>query len=86
MEELVGKQAAIEYRPRHPADVLATWADIAKAKRLLGWEPRVAFEDGVRRAVEWYMQNREWVRDVSTEGVTVPSFIMPCKSTANEGA
>ena len=35
VEELVGKKAAIEHQPRHPADVLATWADIDKAERLL---------------------------------------------------
>jgi UDP-glucuronate 4-epimerase len=36
---LLGKQPVIEYRPFHPADVLATWADISKAKELLGWTP-----------------------------------------------
>ncbi len=36
VEDLAGKRASIEYKPRHPADVLATWADIEKAERLLG--------------------------------------------------
>ncbi|MBC8264650.1 MAG: GDP-mannose 4,6-dehydratase [Anaerolineales bacterium] len=39
VEELVGKQASIEYKPRHPADVLATWAGISKAARLLALRP-----------------------------------------------
>jgi nucleoside-diphosphate-sugar epimerase len=67
VEELTGKRANIEYRPRHPADVLATWADISKAERLLGWRPAMPFADGVRNLVEWYRSNREWAKDVATE-------------------
>lgn len=66
VEELVGKRANIEYRPRHPADVLATWADIGKAKRLLGWRPQSSLEQGVAQLVAWYRANREWARDVAT--------------------
>jgi nucleoside-diphosphate-sugar epimerase len=66
VEELVGKKAVIEYQPRHPADVLATWADINKAECLLGWRPRVPFEEGVARLVAWYRANREWAKNVST--------------------
>ena len=66
VEELVGKEAGIEYRPRHPADVLATWADIGKAERLLNWRPRTEFEEGVRRLVEWYQTNREWAKEIAT--------------------
>jgi UDP-glucose 4-epimerase len=39
VEELVGQKAHVEYKPRHPADVLATWADIEKAERLLALRP-----------------------------------------------
>ncbi len=40
---------AVSARPGSPC-----WtADVAKAKRLLGWEPRVALEEGLRRTVEW---------------------------------
>jgi len=66
VEELVGKKARIEHKPRHPADVTATWADIGKAERLLGWRPRTGFEAGVSRLVEWYRENQEWARDVAT--------------------
>lgn len=66
VEELVRKKANIEYKPRHPADVLATWADIGKAEQLLRWRPRISFEDGVRRAVEWYMKNRRWACEIQT--------------------
>ncbi|MGD8278240.1 MAG: SDR family NAD(P)-dependent oxidoreductase [Gemmatimonadota bacterium] len=66
VEEFSGEQARIENRPRHPADVLATWANIEKAKTRLGWEPEVTFREGVRRLVEWYDANREWTRTIVT--------------------
>jgi nucleoside-diphosphate-sugar epimerase len=66
VERLTGREAAVEHRPRHPADVMATWADITKAGRLLRWKPLTTFEDGVTRLVEWYLDNREWARDVAT--------------------
>jgi len=59
--ELVGRQPQIEYRPAHPADVAATWADIAKARRLLDWSPQVPVEEGLRRSVQWYRENRQTV-------------------------
>ena len=54
VEKLTGKRARLDFRPRHPADVLATWADISKAKRLLVWHPRVEIRDGISRLVEWH--------------------------------
>jgi len=66
VEELVGRKANIECRPRHPADVLATWADISKAERLLGWRPQSTFQSGVDQLVHWYQENQEWAKDVAT--------------------
>ncbi|MEX0821549.1 MAG: GDP-mannose 4,6-dehydratase [Rhodothermales bacterium] len=66
-EEAIGKGAKIEYEPRHEADVPATWANISKARRLLGWQPEVDFEEGVRRTVDWYLEHREWARDLRTD-------------------
>jgi len=54
IEDLLGKKAEIERQPRHPADVLATWADIAKARRLLEWAPETDLATGLERAVAWY--------------------------------
>jgi UDP-glucuronate 4-epimerase len=56
---LLGRAPQIEHRPAHPADVPATWADIAKAQQLLGWSPQVPIEEGLRRSVDWYRVNRE---------------------------
>ena len=58
LASLLGKPARIEHRPPHPADVPATWADITKARQLLGWTPQVSVEEGLRRAVAWYRENR----------------------------
>jgi nucleoside-diphosphate-sugar epimerase len=66
VERLVGARAAVRYEPRHPADVPATWADIRKAERLLGWRPTTPFEDGVENLVAWYTRNRTWANEVRT--------------------
>jgi nucleoside-diphosphate-sugar epimerase len=66
VEQLVGEEALLEHKPRHPADVQATWADVSKAERLLDWTPQTRFEEGVGRTVEWYRENRDWARDIST--------------------
>lgn len=64
--DLTGEEAILKFEPRHPADILATWADIGKAERVLGWRPQVPFKDGVARLVTWYQENREWAKDVVT--------------------
>jgi nucleoside-diphosphate-sugar epimerase len=66
VEQMVGKKAHIEYKPRHPADVMATWADISKAERVLEWRPQFRFADGVEALVKWYQANRAWAKDIVT--------------------
>ena len=66
VEACVGRPARLEHLPPHPADAPATWADASKAGRLLGWKPRTAWKDGVKRLVEWYAANRSWAREVPT--------------------
>jgi UDP-glucuronate 4-epimerase len=56
---LLGRKPTIDSRPLHRADVPATWADINTAKRLLDWQPRIPLEEGLRKSVDWYRQNRE---------------------------
>jgi nucleoside-diphosphate-sugar epimerase len=67
VEALLGRSARIERQPRHPADVTATWADISKAERLLGWKPETSFRKGVEALVAWYRENRDWARDIRTD-------------------
>ena len=67
IEELVGKNAVLSHQPFHRADVRATWANIQKAEQLLGWRPQVSFREGITALVEWYQENRDWVKDIPTE-------------------
>ncbi|MFH1280175.1 MAG: GDP-mannose 4,6-dehydratase [Candidatus Beckwithbacteria bacterium] len=53
VEKLVGKKAIIINKPRHPADVKRTFADIQKAKTLLGWEPKTQLSEGLKKLIEW---------------------------------
>jgi len=64
LEVLMGKQANIENKPFHIADIKETWADITKAKNLLGWEPQTNLDQGLEKSVQWYMDNRDWLKDV----------------------
>jgi UDP-glucuronate 4-epimerase len=66
VEELVGKKATLVYKPRHPADVLATWADIDRAEKLLGWRSQLSFEQGTAHLIAWYKANRHWAKDIET--------------------
>lgn len=65
-EELVGKKATIETHPAHPADMRQNWADVSKARELLGWEPRVGLREGMQSLVDWYNAERNWARDIET--------------------
>jgi nucleoside-diphosphate-sugar epimerase len=66
IEELIGKQAKLEFRPNHPADMPATWADIRRAKTLLHWQPQTPFAAGMRELVLWYQQHRAWAKEIRT--------------------
>lgn len=64
IEKALGKKAIIAAKPFHIADIKETWADITKAKQLLGWEPAVTPEQGFQLSVDWYRENREWLKDI----------------------
>lgn len=66
IEDALGKRAEREYRPRHPADVPATWANIDRARMLLDWKPTTRWQDGVDRLVAWYRRERTWARQIDT--------------------
>jgi UDP-glucuronate 4-epimerase len=65
IESLVGKTANIEHHPFPATDVMATWANISKARELLDWEPQVSLKQGVASVVDWYMENRDWAKEIS---------------------
>ncbi|MFN3788112.1 MAG: GDP-mannose 4,6-dehydratase, partial [Sulfurihydrogenibium azorense] len=64
IEKYLNKKAVIDYRPFHKADLKETWADITKAEKLLGWKPKVSFEEGIKKTVEWYLENKEFLKDI----------------------
>jgi UDP-glucuronate 4-epimerase len=53
IERAVGQKAKLDRQPDQPGDVPRTWANIEKARRLLGYSPRVPFQEGIKRFVEW---------------------------------
>ncbi|MGB9627057.1 MAG: GDP-mannose 4,6-dehydratase [Thermodesulfobacteriota bacterium] len=54
IEETFGKKANIEMLASQPGDVSITYANITKATRILGYQPRVKIEEGINRFIEWY--------------------------------
>jgi UDP-glucose 4-epimerase len=52
--ELTGRSVNPSYGPARAGDVRDSQADISRARQLLGYEPTVSFEEGLRRTVEWY--------------------------------
>lgn len=61
VERLVGKSAKIKQMPEQPGDVKITYADITKAKKLLGWEPKTKIEEGMEKFTKWYLKNYNWI-------------------------
>jgi UDP-glucuronate 4-epimerase len=59
LEKELGQQAHIDRQPTQPGDVPQTYADITKARRLLGYNPQTQIEDGIHRFVQWFRQENE---------------------------
>ena len=55
IESALGKKATINHLPEQPGDVPLTCADISKARRLLGYDPKTAFAEGLPRFVNWFL-------------------------------
>ena len=51
--EILGKPVEKRYLPPRAADIRDSWADLSKSERLLGYRPQVAFEDGLRRTIDF---------------------------------
>lgn len=61
IEQIAGKRAVVEMHPLPFAEPPVTWADIGRAKQTLGWSPATSIEEGLRRTVQWYRENRSWL-------------------------
>lgn len=64
IETLISKKAIRDERPFHSADVESTWADISKAKKSLNWEPAISLDQGLSETVNWYFENKKWLKDI----------------------
>jgi UDP-glucuronate 4-epimerase len=59
IEEVTGKKAIINQEPDQPGDVPKTFADISKAKQLLGYNPQTQVREGLKKFHEWFLQQQE---------------------------
>ncbi|MBI5195233.1 MAG: GDP-mannose 4,6-dehydratase [Nitrospirae bacterium] len=64
LEKNLGKKAKIKRLKMHPADVTATWAHIEKAKKMLGWKPKMPLEKGIENTVKWFMENKKFLKSL----------------------
>jgi UDP-glucuronate 4-epimerase len=61
LSDALGIQPKIEHQPPQPGDVERTWADVAKAQRLLGYRPVVPIEEGIPRFAAWFKATAQHV-------------------------
>jgi UDP-glucuronate 4-epimerase len=54
LEKTLGKKAIIDRQPAQPGDVPITFANVSKARSLLGYSPGIKFEQGIQLFVEWF--------------------------------
>jgi UDP-glucuronate 4-epimerase len=52
--EALGRTPQLQHLPMQPGDVDCTYADIGKARAVLGYDPQVCIEEGIVRFVEWF--------------------------------
>ena len=57
IRKLLGSTSEIMMAPPRLGEVTYYVADIAKAKKLLGYSPAVNFEEGIRKTIDWYKTN-----------------------------
>ncbi len=59
IEEALGRKATVERQPPPPGDVPLTYADIAKARARLGYDPRTPIREGIRKYAQWFVRETE---------------------------
>jgi UDP-glucuronate 4-epimerase len=58
LEKALDRHAKIDRQPLQPGDVSQTFADISKARTLIGYNPQTQIEEGIRKFVEWFRENQ----------------------------
>lgn len=71
MDEELGRtkgtsEKLITYVKDRPGHDLRYAIDATKIKNELGWQPSVTFEEGLKKTIEWYLQNQEWLNHVTS--------------------
>ncbi|UCC95539.1 MAG: SDR family oxidoreductase [Candidatus Omnitrophota bacterium] len=56
LKKVTSHEREASYLPPRPGDVRKTHADIQKAKKMLGWQPKIDFFEGLKKTVEWFRQ------------------------------
>lgn len=59
LEKKLKKKALIERKPMQPGDVEKTYADISKAKKLIGYNPTTNFSQGIELFIKWFKNNKQ---------------------------
>jgi len=60
LQQIIGSTFKPIYAPPRSGDILHSQADITLARNLLGYQPVVSFEEGLKRTVAWYRENGRW--------------------------
>ncbi|MBN1464595.1 GDP-mannose 4,6-dehydratase [candidate division KSB1 bacterium] len=59
IQDALGIEALLEFRPDQPGDVPVTFSNVEKARRELEYDPQIQIEDGIRYFVQWFLQNNQ---------------------------
>ena len=66
--EFMGKdESSIEYVKDRPGHDRRYAIDFSKIKNELGWEPKVSFEEGLKKTIEWYKNNESWWKNIKNK-------------------
>jgi UDP-glucuronate 4-epimerase len=57
--QALGKKALLRFLPDQPGDMETTYADIGRARQILGYNPRKPFEEGIRLFADWFKNRRQ---------------------------
>jgi UDP-glucuronate 4-epimerase len=64
IEEVVGKEAKLKIMPRRRGEMQSTYADISKAKKLIGYDPKTKLKEGIQKTYEWFLKTPDWYKDL----------------------
>jgi UDP-glucuronate 4-epimerase len=62
VEKVVGKKLNLKVEPKRMGEMIITYADVSKAKKLLGYDPKTSLEEGIKIFYDWYMQQENWYK------------------------